>query len=240
MSDKIALTVAGRRLEKFFGYRVEADLYCADKYFRLDLADPGFAISEGMRCELHVNDQIALTGLIDRITDADDKSGTTMTIEGRDLMGLLVDSHVETYPDFENIPLRELAEQLLATVPFINQKAIVYQAGLSGASASGTSPGAAGALASLGVGQKHGHAEPGQTVFEVLRRAAMSRGAIFFSLPDGTFVFGRPKASGTPAYSIVHRADGRGNNAFRSARVRDLSRRYSKIAVVGQQQGNDQ
>ena len=67
----------------------------------------------------------------------------------------------------------------------------------------------------------------------------MSRGATFFGLPDGTFVFGRPKAAGKPVFNIVQNAAGLGNNVLRGQRMRDNSRRYSKIIVVGQQQGDD-
>ncbi len=238
-SDSIALSVGGRRLERFLGYRIEADLFCADNYFRLELADPGMAVDPGMRCQLYVNGALALTGIIDRVIDGDDKRGPHMMVEGRDLMGLLVDSYVEEFPDVEDTPLKALAEQLLATVPFINRKAVVYQGGLAGAAAAATRGDAADPLAALGIGQKNTHVEPGSTVFDVLRRAAASRGATFFALPDGTFVFGRPKAKGAPAFNITYRTDGAGNNAFRATRMRDSSRRYSKITVVGQQQGDD-
>ena len=193
----------------------------------------------GARCQLYVNGSLAMTGIVDRVVDADDKRGSHLSVEGRDLMGLLVDSYAESWPDMENTPLKELAEQLLADVPFINRKAIRYQGGLAGTTAQTPQDGATGALSALGIGQKNTHVEPGQTVFDVLKRAAMSRGATFFALPDGTFVFGRPKAAGRAPFSVVHRTDGVGNNAFRSTRVRDISRRYSKITVVGQQQGYD-
>jgi len=56
-------------------------------------------------------------------------------------------------------------------------------------------------------------------------------------MPDGTFVFGRPLAKGGPEYSLTMRLDGKGNNVIESDCVEDISRRYSKIIVVGQQQG---
>ena len=237
MADSIALTVSGRRLEKFLRYRIEADLYCADDAFRLELADPGFAIDPGVRCTLLVNGQAELTGLIDRVEDGEDKSGGILTLEGRDLMGLLVDSYVEDFPDMENVPLKALAEQLLKNVPFINRKAIEYQQGLAGAAAGQSGSGAA--ISALGLGQKNAHLDPARTIFEVLREFAAARGAMFFSLPDGRLVFGRPKAAGAPDYHLVRRRDGRGNNTLRSSRVRDLSCRYSRITVLGQQQGDD-
>ncbi len=237
MSDRIALHVAGRRIDRFLSYRVEADIYTADDAFRLTFADPGIAIDPGMRCELYIGDSLELTGIIDRVEDGEEKSGSTLTATGRDLMGLLVDSYCETFPDLENITLKALAEELLKNVPYINRKAIRYQAGIAGAQAAGSSD--ASPLAGLGLGQKNAHVEPGKTVFEVLSEYAVSRGGMFFSLPDGTLVFGRPKAAGQPAFRIVHRLDGNVNNAVKATRIRDISQRHSKITVIGQQQGDD-
>ncbi len=76
-------------------------------------------------------------------------------------------------------------------------------------------------------------------MFDVLKDYAESRGAMFFSLPDGTFVFGRPKAKGKPLFTITRRLDGAGNNVMDGSRVRDISQQYSKIIVVGQKQGAD-
>ena len=239
MSDKVTLQVAGRRIEKFISYRVEADLYCADNYFRIEMQPPGFDIDPAMPCKLYVNDTLAMTGIIDRLIDGDDKRGNYLSVEGRDLMGLLVDSYATAFIDHENVALKDLAEQLLADVPFINRKAVKYQKGLAGALATSAQDTADGLMADLGIGQKNTHIDPGQTIFEVLKKAAMSRGATFFGLPDGTFVFGRPKAAGKPAFNIVQNAAGLGNNVLRGQRMRDNSRRYSKIIVVGQQQGDD-
>jgi prophage tail gpP-like protein len=240
MSDDLALIVGGRRLEKFLSYRVEADLYCADSLFGLEMSPlDAAAVDPGQTCQLSVNGQLVLTGIIDRVVDGDDKRGSRLTVEGRSLMGLLVDAYVEEFPDLVSISLRELAEGLLATVPFINRRAVRYQDGLAGATALATREQAGGSLFNLGEEKKNTHVTPGQTVFEVLRMAAASRGAIFYGLPDGTFVFGRPKAAGRPAFAIVHRRDGRGNTCLRSQRVRDISRRWSKITVLGQQPDDD-
>lgn len=239
MSDSVALAVAGRKIERFLSYRIDADLYCSDDAFRMEAADPGVDIDPGMACGLIVNNRTELTGIIDRVEDGDDKNGSDIAVEGRDLMGLLTDSYVAAFPDLEDITIKGLADVLLKDVPFINRKAIVYQSGIAGASASDVSGGATGAMAGFGVSARNVHVEPGKTIFEVLRYYAACRGAMFYALPDGTFVFGRPKAQGRPAFSIIHRRDGKGNMAVRIRRTRDISRRWSKITVLCQQQGAD-
>lgn len=66
---------------------------------------------------------------------------------------------------------------------------------------------------------------------------------MFFYVPDGRhgkFVFGKPRNGGKPLYYLYTRkSDPGGNNVLEGKRVRDISRRYSKISVIGQQQGMD-
>jgi prophage tail gpP-like protein len=221
MADKISLAVAGRILEKFESYEVEADLYQAADAFRLTLGGVSFVPTPGSRCELHVNDTLELTGTIDRVEDGGDKNSLSCSLSGRDLMGLLVDSHVEEFADLDELPLKTLAERLLKPLPFINRKTVEYQ------------------QTSGGVAQKHARGDVGKTVFEILSAAARSRGVMFFAYPDGRMVFGRPKAKGKPQFHLIRRRDGRGNNVISGRRVRDISQRYSSIKVLGQQQGED-
>lgn len=221
MSDKIALHVAGRRLEKFESYEVSADLYTAADDFTLRLGGVDFVPPAGKPCELHINDTLELTGLIDRVEDGGDKSAMSTVLAGRDLMGLLVDSHVEEFADMDEMPLKAMAERLLKPLPFINRKGIEYQKTTGGAH------------------QKHPRGDVGRTVFEILAQAAKARGVMFFAYPDGRMVFGRPTSTGKAEFQLIRRRDGKNNNVMSGTRVRDISQRYSSIKVLGQQQGAD-
>ncbi len=224
MPDKVELIVGGQAVAHFLSYTVESDIYTADDAFSLELANPAAAIAEGQQCELVVNGSTELVGVIDRIVERCDKTGRTLTVEGRDLMGLLVDSCCEDFITVENVSLKTLAERLLATVPFIRRSAVAYDAD----------------AAALDSPLKFTQIDPGMTVFEALSRYAASRGLLFWAQPDGTMVFGRPKASGPVRFRIVRgAADGRRNNVIEGERTRDISRRYSKVVVIGQQQGAD-
>lgn len=234
MPDNISLAFGGRKITEFSEYSVDADLYTAGDAFSVTLPDPAFVINPGERFQLFVNDRLEMTGIIDRVSESNDKGGSMVVVEGRDLMGLVVDSYCEEFITLESITLHDLAERLLRTVPFINRKNIEYQAGIAGAAAGRT-----GGNDLLDLSQDLAQIEPGQTVFDVLKDFAESRGAMFFSLADGTFVFGRPKAKGKPLFAITRRLDGKGNNVLDGSRVRDISQQYSKIIVVGQKQGAD-
>ena len=89
-------------------------------------------------------------------------------------------------------------------------------------------------------GQAYATIQPGQSVFEVLKTYAASRGMMFYALPDGTLVFGAPLAGGAPIYYLTRRKDNAaGNNIEAGGLDEDISKRYSKITVIGQRQGTN-
>jgi prophage tail gpP-like protein len=237
--DKVWLEVAGYRITNFLSYRMEADLYTAADAFALELASPEVPFSEGSTCEMWINGQRELTGIIDRMEESCDKSGVYLQVEGRDLMGLLVDSCCEEFITVTGMTLKTLTERLIRTVPYIQRKDIVYQQNVRGSLKKKKSKGTS-LLASTDGEQNYSQIEPGQTIFEVLRVYAASRGMMFYALPGGTMVFGKPKDGGEPVYTItMKKSSPKENNAISGRRIRDISARYSKITVVGQQQGYD-
>jgi prophage tail gpP-like protein len=238
--DNVTLEISGHRIERFVSYTAEADLYTADDAFSLELAAPELEITRGQQCKLYVNGALELTGIIDKRSRKYDKSGSLVVrVEGRDLMGLLVDSYCEQFVTVQGMKLSALAEMLLKTVPFINRKHIQYQENivgkLKGKKRSVDQP----LVGYLDTPQKISQIEPGMTVFDVLRTYAASRGLMFFAQPDGTFIFGRPKAKGEPMFTLTCTKSGVGNNVLGGEEIDDISKRYSKVTVIGQQQGQD-
>ncbi|MEW6595646.1 MAG: phage baseplate assembly protein [Thermodesulfobacteriota bacterium] len=238
-TDTVVLQIDGQRIERFLEYTIEADIYTADDAFSLELANPEVEIKRGQKCELWVNNKQELTGVIDKVSRKYSKAGLTLRVEGRDLMGLLVDSYCEQFVTVQGMQLSALAEMLLKTVPFINRKKIVYQENIVGKLKGKKKATDQPLIGYLDTPQKLSQIEPGMTVFEVLRNYAASRGLMFFLLPDGTFVFGRPKAKGEPVYSLICTLAGEGNNVLEGEEIDDISKRYSKITVIGQQQGQE-
>ncbi|MDA8428943.1 MAG: hypothetical protein M0T70_06770 [Geobacteraceae bacterium] len=240
MSDTVTLQIGNQRIENFVSYDIEADLYQAADKFTLELANPEAPVKSGMQCKLYVNDQLELTGIIDKTVRKYDKGGRTLSVEGRDLMGLLVDSHAEQFVTVQGKTVKQLAEMLLKSMPFIQRSQIVYQENvvgkLKGKKKTADNP----LTAFLDTPQKFSQIEPGMTVFEALAVYGASRGLLFFALPDGTFVFGRPKITGEPMFKVINRLDGLGNNVEGGEESDDISRRYSKITVVSQVQGHDE
>lgn len=250
MSDTIELRIGadranktpGVKIDHFISYQVSADLYTPADAFHLEVANPEIQIKKGMLCELFINGQKELTGIIDKIQRRVSKSGVSLVIEGRDLMGLLIDFYCEQshWKCVQGMKLKALAEMLLANVPFIQRKDIFYQENVAGKLKGKRHKSTSVSICDiLDTAQKIGHIEPGMTIFEVLRSYSLSRGMLFYCEPDGTLVFGRPLAKGTPEYTLQMMKSGTGNNVIESDVTEDISRCYSKVIVVGQRQGND-
>jgi len=238
--DNVILQIAGQRIERFESYTVEADLYTADDAFSMELAAPEIEITRGQRCELYVNDTLELTGILDKRSRKYGKSGSlVIRTEGRDLMGLLVDSYCEEFVSVQGQKVSELAAMLLKTVPFINRKQIQYQENIVGKLKGKKKAVDTPLVGYLDTPQKISQIEPGMTVFEVLRTYSASRGLMFYALPDGTLVFGRPNAKGEPMFTLTCTKSGIGNSVLEGEEIDDISKRYSKITVLGQQQGQE-
>ena len=245
MSDTVELRVGadlknkipGIKVEHFLNYSIHADLYTPADAFHLELANPETEIKTGLVCELYINGQRELTGIIDKVTRKVNKSGVSLSVEGRDLMGLLVDSYCESWKTVTGMKLKALADMLLIKVPFINRKDVVYQQNVVGRlKGKKSKTGSSGLLAGADTAQKISQIEPGMTIFDVLKNYSLSRGMLFYCEPEGSLVFGRPLVKGAPEYALQLLADGTGNNVIESEKIEDISRRYSKVTVVGQQQ----
>ncbi len=236
MSDIVYLLVDGKRIERFTSYEIDADIYAGASAFTLEMARPEVSIRTGMECQLWVNDQLELTGIIDKLVPRYDKNGRTLTITGRDLMGWLVDASAEDFITLQNYKVKALAERLLRNAPkeFFKLSTVEYAENIQGRlKAKGAKVGIFDTATPLS------QIEPGMSIFDVLAQYAKSKGFLFYSLPNGTFVFGRPKDSGAPAFTLTNRKDGIGNNILSGEKTDDITKRYSKVTVVGQKQGTN-
>ena len=246
MSDIVTLQIGNQRIENFISYDIEGDLYQAADTFKLELANPEAPVKAGMPCKLFINGQLELTGLIDKVNRKGDKNGRTLTVEGRDLTSILVDSYAEDFITLKDKTVRQIAEFLIyankaknrPALPFISLHKII------GGEFIGKGKGKKKTVDNplpgfIDMPQKISQIEAGMTVFEILAVYAASRGLMFYSLPDGTLVFGRPKVTGEPLFNVINRLDGNGNNIESWDENDDISRRYSKITVIGQTQGHD-
>jgi len=231
MSDKmdtISLIIGGQEIKDFESYRIQSDLFEAADAFSITLADPDLKIPAGSRCMLKVNGLTELNGIIDKVSREYDKTKRTLTVEGRDLMGLVADAYCTAFLDLEDIKLSDLAKLLLSNIPYVNRMPIKYGKG---------DKSRAVAVTEQEFDFKYIEITPGQTVFEVLKEKALQNGRIFFCLPDGTFMFGMPASGGKARFSFVCTKAGRNNNILRATLTDDIGKRYKTVTVMSQSQG---
>lgn len=238
MSDSVSLRIAGRSVTRFESYRVSADIFTAADAFSLELSDPEVRVTPGAICELYVNGTPELVGVVDKIGKSYSKSGVRLNLEGRDLMGVLVDSCCEKFITVQNIKLSALAKTLLSNIPApYRPRGIIYQKDLTsrikGRKSKNDNP------FILDSDQKIGRITPGMTVFEVLSNAARSRGLLFWANADGTMEFGRPKVGGEAMFSLSCLKTGEGNIIMQGDLSRNIALHYSKVTVITQSQGFD-
>ena len=245
MQDNVELYVDNKVIEHFISYTIDADIYIPADAFRLQLANPGMDIETGSLCEIRINGKKELTGIIDKVEKTVDKSGTKLSVEGRDLMGLLVDSYCEEFITLENKKIDVIANTLLSKLvqknpQFLSINNISYQENIAGTGKK--RPAKSGKTSSLSAGEEEQQItkiEPGMTIFQVLNNMAKSRGLLFWCEPDGHMNIGRPMAKGEPEFFLTLKKDGIGNNVIRSVQCNDISKRYSQVTVIGQRQGQD-
>ena len=230
----ISLIIGGREIRDFSRYQVASDLFCAADAFSVELADPSIKVARGARVQLKVDGKLELTGLLDRRRKRVDKSGVTYSLEGRDLMGLLVDSYCLDYPDQgKKVDLKELTHKLTADLPALRGVNVHYSKG-------DKSRAVVVERREKDSDSDYKQIKPGKTRLEVLTEQAHAQGCLIYALPDGTICYGEPATGGKPVGRLVLRRAGRGNNIISAQGTDDITRRYSQVTVIGQCQGEDE
>lgn len=227
--DEVRLEVGGKSVTDFISYEVTANIFAAAGSFKFELANSSVDVKEGARARLYVNGRLEMVGIVDIVEDSYDKSSSSLTVSGRDYMGLLIDSGVTSFNTLDGRELKELAAELLKDTPFVNRSSIIYGKGTRTDMAE-----TAGVSFDVGMIQPR----PGESIFDVLKRPAMARGLRFYVMPNGDFVFGRPRTSGRAEFRLVRRLNGRGNNIKAGRRIKNISKAHSHITVIGQMQGH--
>jgi prophage tail gpP-like protein len=224
MADDVIMVVGNERIESFLGYSIDADIYAAASGWRFEL-DPTThtSVQRGQQCSVEVGGQRVLTGVVDKVSRGYSKTGRTLVVEGRDLLGVAVDTYCTEFRTLAGKTLAEVADELLRTCAYLERSQVIYGETAFNAESA----------------QDQAQIEPGETVFGVLRRMAQTRGLMVYCLADGTVVLDRP-VSGLASRYRIRVKDGRNDSAVLTARVvRDASREYSTIQVIGQRQDVD-
>ena len=223
MSDKVSLRIGNREFSNFTSYSADSDFYLAADAWDVSAQGVIDGVATGQRAQLYVNGSLELDGMVDVLRSEVKKGDIPFKLAGRDLAGLLVDSHCPGYGDMVNVTLKALTEKLIAKVPFIQRSDVSYQY---------TKDTPEFTWQSI-------YVEPCRPIFEVLSEKAKACGLVFYSMPNGKFYFGRPRSTGKVNFHLTLRKDGVGNNCKYAGCIDDISKRYSEVNVISNAQGSD-
>lgn len=247
--DKVSIEIGGRPLTVYTAYSADSHLLIPADEFSVTIPGACTEFKTGDRFFLKLNGQLEMNGIVEKRELHTAATGNETTLSGRDLMGLAVDecldkAHWKTKAD---IKLKTLARSLLAGLPYLKEQQVVYMHELADMGVSGRksvikknanmSP-----LAPLSAGADE-QFSPGTTIFDALADRAQRHGLLLWMAPDGALVFGRPIEADVAALFRVNlyaNPDMAGrNNVLSASLTDDLSKRYSKITVVGQSEGSE-
>ena len=218
--DQLELRVAGERLDKWVRYTVSTGLYEPEGSFELETSAL-VKTRKGDTAQIWINGKLEMTGIVDKVVRKTTRSGRTRTVTGRSLCSVLVDSSVTDFKTPLPTTLPALSDRLVRGLPFIGKKNFVFEAGSD----------------RVKVKRDFVQASPGDTVFDVLKRAANSQGYLFWCAADGSFVFDKPAVTGEPVYRIVGNA---GASNYIDGSVTDsIEDCHSEVIVMGESQSED-
>lgn len=218
MSDNIQVTIGKKEIRRITRVTIDSNIYNAAGEFRVDMhPDYISTVNAGDRCAITIDGIVAIDAIIDRKGDSGEKGSSTFSITGRDLMGLVADCHIESFSTLRNKKLRDVAELYLRNIDYVKKCTITY---LDGAG-------------DLDVDQEYVQPAPGMTVFNLLSGIAAARGIYFYMRPDGNIVFGKPKGFGGNTF-FVYRTNSRNTNIVHHDFYDDISQRFSRVTVLGQ------
>lgn len=219
INDEVIVAVNGSRMDRFVNYTITNDLFAPEGSFSFE-TDSKYDISAGDTCTIFVNRKVVMAGIVDTVKRELSRSGPKLSFEGRSVASILVDSCVTK---FATLPtkLDALAEKLVRELPFIGKKDFEYYSGAKKAN----------------ISRKYVQLSPGDTVFEVIKRAANSQGYLFWATPEGKFCFDKPLVRGKPLFWI--HAFASEMDYIEGSVTKTINGVHSEVRVMGESQDND-
>lgn len=243
MRDSIALVIGDNSYSNFLSYEIDSNVLVPADAFSARISRVDASIKTGDRFELVINGALEMSGVIDKVAAQYSKGSQEMHIEGRDLMGMLVDASVEEWKTLNDMTLKDMAARLLKNIPYVKDSKVIYgqekaETGISKPKKVKLEAGGLDTSSSVC------HYEPGITVFEALSDYSQRHGLLMWFEPDGTLVFGELKVAGCSVSKFsfyTYKGSERAKNNIISASLNnDISKRYSRIQIVAQVQGTDE
>lgn len=215
-AEAVELIVAGRAHAGWQQYDIDSSLMLAADAWNVSLSaielDVPAALKPGAPVHVRVGGETVLAGTIDDVDHLVARGQHRLQMTGRDSAGVLVDCCAPIFTQQQmtlqqviDKVVKKLLPQLRYTVDATRQ-----------------------------LQRDRVVTEPGDTAWDMLRRAAEANGLWPWFEPDGSLVVGGPRYDTEPVGTLTLRRDGRGSNVLGLAEKRSQAERYSEITVLGQ------
>jgi len=191
LSDILELRAGNERINKWMSYDVVSDLYEPEGPFNLVMKS-STGIKKGDRIQLFVNDRVESTCIVGSIKHKTTRTTRSVSIAGKSVTSILSKSSVTEFSPSWPTTLPAIAERLLRKMPFVGKKDFVYNSGSK----------------TVRIKRDFLEVSPGDTAFDVLKKAANSQGFIFWCTSDGKLTFDYPAATGKAEFKIDGRDSG--------------------------------
>ena len=219
--DEVILLVRNARVDKFVSYTINSDLYSPEGSFSFE-CDSRYDVNKGDTCQIFVNRVCVMAGIIDTVRRSLSRSGPKMEIEGRSVAAVLADSSVTKFATLPTT-LPQLVERLVRDLPFLSRKDFVFKSGSD----------------KVKVHRKFVEISPGDSVFDVIKKAANSQGYLFWASPEGQLVFDKPVERGKADFKIHAFENGEEMDYIEGSVTETLDGQHSLIKVVGESQDDN-
>lgn len=209
---QLSLLVGGQRFANWLSYECDSalDTPAAAWSFSVRLADAAdlAIVTPGAWAEVHLDDEVILSGRIDDTRSQGDRRAHLFTARGRDQAALALDYSAPLTWTYTKTTMAALINAVTQTVG-MTRTAVVDDSGSFSAKP-----------------------EPGESCWEFLVRVAQRRSLRAWMAPDGTLHVGRWTTSG-PSIATLTRVRGGPNNILSATVRRSLRKSASKITICG-------
>lgn len=221
MRDKITIELDSKKIEHFISYSIATDIFAAGAEFSFSfpsgLVDP----KAGDLIKVFVNDKLELSGILDSVEEDDAKDSRSISVSGRDVAGLLVDSYIEDFKSLNGKTLEEITKKLISPVDILNRSDVIFEDGSS----------------RYNISKKFAKPDIGQTIADFLSRIAVSKRMLFFANQKGEIVFGKIPTDPSEDFKIYRSKEENFRNVFQAKRSNNISAAYSEVRLYSQSNG---
>ena len=213
--NTVTLLINGKTHGQWTDYDIVSDLLTPADDFSVTLGRPvdakPDAVQAGDKVVVRVGGDTVLSGRIDRVQTITEKGGKTLTIQGRDDAGVLLDCSAPLF-NAQEMDLNQIIEKIVKPLGLANIR-----------------------IDAAKTDKTHKvQIEPGSRAWDALAQYAEANGLWPWLEPDGTLVVGGPDYTAAPVAELVLRLNGQNNNIKRLEVSRDMAARYSEVTVLGQ------